>query len=68
MRGSGGVQEEATHLKIRKRVLILRISTERPEAVQAGFARVVGPNPNVVLAELERMITANEELPTLAIW
>lgn len=39
---SGGVQEEATHPKIRKPVIVTRLSTERPEAVDAGFATVVG--------------------------
>ncbi|MEM1646318.1 MAG: UDP-N-acetylglucosamine 2-epimerase, partial [Ignisphaera sp.] len=54
---SGGVQEEVTHPRVRKPVLVLRNSTERPEAVSAGFARVVGLNPNVVLAELERLVS-----------
>ncbi len=39
---SGGVQEEATHPKIRKPVIVTRLSTERPEAIAAGFAVVVG--------------------------
>jgi len=64
MTDSGGVQEEVTHPRIRKHVLVLRSSTERPEAVQAGFAKVVGLNPNVVLAELERITSTNGELPT----
>lgn len=64
MTDSGGVQEEVTHPKIRKYVLVLRSSTERPEAVQAGFARVVGLNPNVVLAELEKVISSSSEPPT----
>jgi len=55
-------REETTHPKIRKRVLVLRSSTERLEAVKAGFARVVGLNPNVVLAELERALISSEEL------
>ena len=33
---SGGVQEEATAPGIRKRVLVVRLSTERQEAVEAG--------------------------------
>ncbi len=37
---SGGIQEEATAL--RRRVLVARRVTERPEAVEAGFARLVG--------------------------
>ncbi|MEM1909990.1 MAG: UDP-N-acetylglucosamine 2-epimerase (non-hydrolyzing) [Ignisphaera sp.] len=60
---SGGVQEEVTHPRVRKPVLVLRNSTERPEAVSAGFARVVGLNPNVVLAELERLVSATPQLP-----
>jgi UDP-N-acetylglucosamine 2-epimerase (non-hydrolysing) len=39
---SGGIQEEATAPPIRKPVLIIRLSTERPEAVMSGFAKVVG--------------------------
>lgn len=38
---SGGIQEEATSPSISKRVLVLRRSTERPEAIQAGFAKLV---------------------------
>ncbi|MEM4452819.1 MAG: UDP-N-acetylglucosamine 2-epimerase (non-hydrolyzing) [Desulfurococcaceae archaeon] len=64
MTDSGGVQEEATHPRIKKPVLVLRSSTERPEAVRAGFARVVGLNPSVVLAELEKVISHPPELPS----
>lgn len=39
---SGGIQEEAPGLG--KPVLVLREVTERPEAVEAGTARIVGPN------------------------
>jgi UDP-N-acetylglucosamine 2-epimerase (non-hydrolysing) len=63
MTDSGGLQEEATHPKIRKPVLVLRTSTERPEAVIHGFARVVGINPVVVLTELEKMLNENLKLP-----
>jgi len=38
---SGGVQEEITVLK--KPMVVVRKSTERPEAVAAGFARMAGP-------------------------
>ncbi|CAM5371372.1 UDP-N-acetyl glucosamine 2-epimerase [Streptomyces spiroverticillatus] len=38
---SGGVQEECTVLK--KPLLVVRNSTERPEAIQAGFAQLVQP-------------------------
>ena len=60
---SGGLQEEATHPRIRKPVLVLRSSTERPEAVIHGFARVVGTNPVVVLAELEKLLSSEVKLP-----
>jgi len=63
MTDSGGVQEEVTHPKIRKPVLVLRNSTERPEAVIHGFARVVGVNPVVVLAELEKILSEEVRLP-----
>ena len=43
---SGGLQEEAPTLG--KPVLVLRDTTERPEAVEAGVARLVGTNPTVV--------------------
>ncbi|QMU72020.1 non-hydrolyzing UDP-N-acetylglucosamine 2-epimerase [Streptacidiphilus sp. P02-A3a] len=45
---SGGVQEETTVLK--KPLLIVRTSTERPEAVTAGFARLTTPGPDLVNA------------------
>jgi UDP-N-acetylglucosamine 2-epimerase (non-hydrolysing) len=63
MTDSGGLQEEATHPKIRKPVLVLKTSTERPEAVIHGFARVVGINPVVVLTELEKILNENLKLP-----
>lgn len=48
---SGGVQEEAPTLG--KPVLILRENTERPEAVEAGIARLVGGAPEQLAAMLE---------------
>jgi len=60
---SGGLQEEVTHPKIRKHILVLRTSTERPEAVKAGFAFVVGTNPVVVLSTLERVLEEKPQLP-----
>jgi len=60
---SGGLQEEATHPKIRKPILVLRSSIERPEAVAHGFARVVGVNPVVVLTELEKTVSEEIKLP-----
>ncbi|WP_328914330.1 MULTISPECIES: non-hydrolyzing UDP-N-acetylglucosamine 2-epimerase [unclassified Streptomyces] len=45
---SGGIQEEATVIK--KPLLVVRTSTERPEAVEAGFARLVEPGPALLAA------------------
>ncbi|MDD4307331.1 MAG: UDP-N-acetylglucosamine 2-epimerase (non-hydrolyzing) [Thermoplasmata archaeon] len=45
---SGGIQEEATSPSIRKRVLVFRRSTERPEAVDSGYAQVVGTESGAV--------------------
>jgi len=52
---SGGIQEEATAPKIRKPVLVMRLSTERPEAVEAGFAKVVGTKKKQILAALNSL-------------
>lgn len=52
---SGGVQEEAPSLK--KPVLVLREVTERPEAVAAGTAKVIGTNADVIVDEASRLLT-----------
>jgi len=60
---SGGIQEEATAPCIRKPVLVIRFSTERPEAVEAGFAEVVGVEKAKVLDTIERTLDEKRELP-----
>ena len=60
---SGGLQEEATHPFIRKPVLVLRQSTERPEAASAGFARIVGVNPVTVISNLKEILENYPNLP-----
>mgnify|MGYP001594737019 CR=1 FL=1 len=55
MTDSGGIQEEAPALA--KPVLVLRDVTERPEAVRAGLARVVGTSPRSILAAAEELLT-----------
>jgi UDP-N-acetylglucosamine 2-epimerase (non-hydrolysing) len=52
---SGGVQEEAPTLG--KPVLVLRDTTERPEAVEAGTARLVGTDPERIVREASRLLT-----------
>ncbi len=51
---SGGIQEEAPSLG--KPVLVMRDVTERPEAVAAGTARLVGTDPARILAETNRLL------------
>jgi UDP-N-acetylglucosamine 2-epimerase (non-hydrolysing) len=51
---SGGIQEEAPGLG--KPVLVLREVTERPEAVEAGTAKVVGTDCARIVAETVRLL------------
>jgi UDP-N-acetylglucosamine 2-epimerase (non-hydrolysing) len=50
---SGGIQEEAPGLG--KPVLVLRETTERPEAVSAGTARLVGTSPSTILGAVAEL-------------
>lgn len=52
---SGGVQEEAPSL--RKPVLVMRDSTERPEAVEAGTVILVGTNKAKIVEETNSLLT-----------
>ncbi len=52
---SGGLQEEAPTLG--KPVLVLRETTERPEAVEAGTARLIGTSASALLREVSRLLT-----------
>ncbi|MEB3200932.1 MAG: UDP-N-acetylglucosamine 2-epimerase (non-hydrolyzing) [Synechococcaceae cyanobacterium] len=51
---SGGLQEEAPALG--KPVLVLRRTTERPEAVEAGTARLIGTDSEAIVAEAGRLL------------
>lgn len=53
---SGGLQEEAPALG--KPVLVLREKTERPEAIRAGTARLVGTDPRRILRMALRLLTS----------
>jgi UDP-N-acetylglucosamine 2-epimerase (non-hydrolysing) len=55
MTDSGGLQEEAPSLG--KPVLVMRSTTERPEGIAAGTARLVGTDPEVIVGELIRLLT-----------
>jgi UDP-N-acetylglucosamine 2-epimerase (non-hydrolysing) len=51
---SGGVQEEAPSLG--KPVLVMRDNTERPEAITAGTARLVGAKAGQIIAETSALL------------
>jgi len=51
---SGGVQEEAPSLG--KPVLVLRDTTERPEALEAGTVKLVGTNREVIVKEAQSLL------------
>lgn len=51
---SGGIQEEAPGLG--KPVLVMRDTTERPEAVEAGTVRLVGTDKDLIVAETARLL------------
>jgi len=61
---SGGIQEEAPSLG--KPVLVLREVTERPEAIQAGTARLVGTDPQRIVSETVRLLTDPAEYNRMA--
>src|SRR6185503_14873027 len=52
---SGGVQEEAPSLG--KPVLLMRETTERPEAVEAGTVRLVGTDEERIVREVATLLT-----------
>ncbi|MGF3521720.1 MAG: non-hydrolyzing UDP-N-acetylglucosamine 2-epimerase [Candidatus Bathyarchaeia archaeon] len=60
---SGGIQEEATAPEIRKPVLVIRLSTERQEAVEAGFAKIVGTQKREILSAINTALEGRIELP-----
>ena len=62
---SGGIQEEAPGLG--KPVLVLRDRTERPEAIEAGTARIVGTDYDRILAEVDRLLTDPDAYRAMAV-
>jgi UDP-N-acetylglucosamine 2-epimerase (non-hydrolysing) len=51
---SGGVQEEAPSLG--KPVLVMRDTTERPEALEAGTVKLVGTDPQKIIQEAQKLL------------
>ncbi|MCL5735415.1 MAG: UDP-N-acetylglucosamine 2-epimerase (non-hydrolyzing) [Actinobacteria bacterium] len=61
---SGGIQEEAPTLG--KPVLVMRDTTERPEGIEAGTAKLVGTNDEVIARELLLLLTDKREFAKMA--
>ena len=61
---SGGAQEEAPSLGVP--VLVLRDTTERPEGIAAGTAKLVGTNPEIILSACEMLLASPEEYSKMA--
>lgn len=61
---SGGVQEEAPSLG--KPVLVMRDTTERPEAVKAGTVIIVGSDKSKIVMEANKLIRNNELYKTMS--
>lgn len=61
---SGGIQEEAPSLG--KPVLVLRDTTERPEAVAAGTVKLAGTFGESILVETERLLTDEKAYAAMA--
>ena len=59
MTDSGGIQEEAPSLG--KPVLVLRENTERPEAVEAGTAKLVGISRKGIVASVSQLINSKDQ-------
>jgi UDP-N-acetylglucosamine 2-epimerase (non-hydrolysing) len=56
---SGGIQEEAPSLG--KPVLVIRDTTERPEAVSAGTVKLVGTDKDKIVFESQKLLDSNSE-------
>ncbi len=61
---SGGIQEEITSPNIRKYAFVLRKTTDRPESVRAGFAKVVGvDDAEAIIRHVKSFVKNGESLP-----
>jgi UDP-N-acetylglucosamine 2-epimerase (non-hydrolysing) len=61
---SGGIQEEAPSLG--KPVLVMRDTTERPEAVEAGTVKLVGTDCEAIVTETTKLLNGVEEYETMS--
>lgn len=61
---SGGIQEEAPGLG--KPVLVMRDTTERPEALEAGTVKLVGTDYDKIVGEVSKLLTDNDYYNTMS--
>jgi UDP-N-acetylglucosamine 2-epimerase (non-hydrolysing) len=61
---SGGIQEEAPTFG--KPTLVLRETTERPEGIEAGVAKLVGTDEELIFREAERLLTDADRYAAMA--
>ena len=61
---SGGVQEEAPSLG--KPVLVMRDTTERPEAVEAGTVILVGTDTNKIIKEVQELLDDSDKYTSMS--
>lgn len=61
---SGGIQEEAPSLK--KPVLVMRDTTERPEAVEAGTVILVGTDKEKIVSNVSKLLTNHNHYQQMA--
>ena len=61
---SGGIQEEAPGLG--KPVLVMRDTTERPEALEAGTVKLVGTNYDKIVAEVSALLDDKAHYDTMS--
>lgn len=60
---SGGIQEEGPTLGVP--VLVLRDTTERPEVLESGWGKLVGTDPDLILAESTRLLRDDAALAAM---
>ena len=61
---SGGIQEEAPSL--RKKVLVTRDDSERPEGIEVGFSTLVGTNKEKIVSEVNSFLENLEQFENIS--
>ena len=51
---SGGIQEESTASSIKKKTIVVRKTTDRPEAISSGYSELVGTSYTKILHSINK--------------